>query len=253
MKLGAVLNVLNQAGNTSAIADQAKAYADLGFEGLWTAQAVGRGFMVHDPLMTLAVAAAVTDDMILGTAVLQVPLYHPLDLAHRIFCLKQVAGERFMLGVGAGSTAQDFHTFGRVFDHRFRDFHRTLADLREVLATGKLGDRDLSPWPEVLGAPKILLGSWGKGVKRAAETCDGWIASAMYRSADEIEEAFRRYQQAGGGTSVVSTIRVDAKTDLGELKDRLARFSEMGFDHGVVVNIGDAPPQKAFRGLASHT
>ena len=245
MKFGAILNVLDDASNARAIAEQAKAYADAGFESLWTAQAVGRGFMVHDPLMTLAVAAAVTDDLVLGTAVLQLPLYHPLDLAHRLFCLKQMAGERLVLGVGAGSTADDFKTFGRDYERRFTDFRETLADLREVFATGKVRDINLSPWPEVGGAPPILLGSWGKGVERAAKHYDGWIASAMYRDADEIASALGAYKSAGGGLSVVSTIRVSTKTDLGELKDQLLSFSAMGFDHGVIVRMDGGPAIEA--------
>ena len=251
MKLGAILNVIDEPGNPRAIAERAKAYADLGFEGLWTAQAVGRGFMVHDPLMSLAVAAAVTDDIVLGTAVLQVPLYHPLDLAHRIFCLKQMAGDRLLLGVGAGSTDKDFHAFDRDYDRRFKSFRQILADMREVFASGRLGDKNLSPWPEVQGTPKILLGSWGQGVMRAAQQFDGWIASAMYRSADEIQGALDTFSEAGSGTSVVSTIRVDANTDLGELKARLARFADMGFDHAVVVQMGNKPSAKALRRLVT--
>jgi len=249
MKLGAVLNVFDDPGNPKAISNRARVLADAGFESLWTVQAVGRGFMVHDPLMTLAVAAAVTDDILLGTAVLQVPLYHPLDLAHRVLCLKQMAGDRLVLGVGAGSTEQDFNTFDRSYPDRFTDFRRMIIELREIFATGSVGDKDLSPWPQVKGSQKLFLGSWGKGVIRAAREYDGWIASAMYRSNDEIDAAIRTYKQAGGGTSVVSTIPVSAETDLGELQSRLSRFAEMGFDHAVVVQMGDAPSAEAIRRL----
>ncbi len=249
MKLGAIVNVVDDASNPKAIARRAQVLASCGFESLWTAQAIGRGFMVHDPLMTLASAAAVTDDIMLGTAVLQVPLYHPLDLAHRVLCLKQMTGSRLILGVGAGSTEHDFSTFGRNYGERFKDFRRLMGELREIFDTGRLGSKDLSPWPQVVGPPKLFLGSWGKGVMRAAREYDGWIASAMYRSADDIEDTLRAYKQAGGKTSVVSTIRVHTKTDLGELRARLARFADMGFDHAVVVQTGDDPPAEAIRGL----
>ncbi len=249
MKLGAILNFLDEPGNPKAIMTRAKELSRCGFEGLWTAQAIGRGFMVHDPLMTLATAAAVTDDILLGTAVLQVPLYHPLDLAHRVLCLKQMAGERLILGIGAGSTEVDFNTYDRDYSNRFKDFYRIVDELRQVFETGKLGDKDLSPWPHVAGGQALYLGSWGKGVMRAAREFDGWIASGMYRSTDEIEAALRAYKQAGGGTSVVSTIPVHAKTDLGELKMRLTRFADAGFDHAVIVQMGDGPPAETIRRL----
>ncbi len=249
MKLGAILNVFDDPGNPKAISNRAHILADCGFESLWTAQAIGRGFMVHDPLMTLAVAAAVTDDILLGTAVLQVPLYHPLDLAHRVLCLKQMAGDRLVLGVGAGSTEHDFNALNRSYGDRFRDFRRMMTELREIFATGSLDDKDLSPWPQVKGSPKLFLGSWGQGVIRAAHEYDGWIASAMYRSGDEIEAALRTYRQAGGETSVVSTIPIHAETDLGELNERLSRFADMGFDHAVIVQRGGGPPAEAIRRL----
>ena len=249
MKLGAILNVFDNPRNRRAIAERAKSLADCGFESLWTAQGIGRGFIVPDPLMTLAVAAAVTEKITLGTAVLQVPLYHPLDLAHRVFSLAQMAGDRLVLGVGAGSTEHDFNTFDRDYGNRFKDFSRMTDELRTVFETGKLGDKDLSPWPHVKGGPKLYLGSWGKGVARAAREYDGWIASGMYREVDEIEAALRTYKRSGGGASVVSTIPVDAKTDLGELKARLARLAEMGFEHAVVVQMGSGPPAEAIRRL----
>ena len=245
MKLGAILGILADPSNPKALAEQARAYADQGYGSLWTAQTIGRGFMVPDPILSLAVAASVTDDLLLGTAILQVPLYHPLDLAHRLFSLKQIAGDRFIFGVGAGSTENDFQAFDRDYANRFEHFREMLQDLREIFETGRLGEVDLTPWPTTLGTPKLYLGSWDKGIRRAATEFDGWIASAMYRTIDQIEAAAVEYHQAGGQASVISSIIVNADTDLGELKDRFQRFSAMGFDHAVIVRTpGAASPEE---------
>lgn len=241
MKLGAIIGVLSDSSNPNTLAEHARAYADQGYDSLWAAQAIGRGFMVQDPLLSLAVAAAATDHLLLGTAILQVPLYHPADLAHRIFSLKQIAGERFIFGVGAGSTEQDFRAFDRDYSTRFTRFREVLGDLRAGFETGKLGDTDLTPWPAVLGAPKLFLGSWGNGVSRAAKEFDGWIASAMYRSIEDIEVAAQKYREAGGQESVISSIILNAETDLGELKERFERFAESGFDHAVILRTPGAP------------
>ena len=97
MRMGALLSPLADATNTGALAAQARAYEGAGFSSLWMVQAIGRGFIFTDPLIALGVAATVTEHVTLGTAVLQVPLYRPMDLAHRVFSLQQICGDRLIL------------------------------------------------------------------------------------------------------------------------------------------------------------
>lgn len=235
MRLGALLGPVTQAQNPHELAEQARTYVAEGFDSLWSAQAVGRGFMITDPFVTLSVAASVTETVELGTAVLQVPLYHPMEFAHRVFSLMQVCGGRFILGIGTGSTESDFAAFGRSYATRHRDFAASVAQLREVFAEGKSGDVDLSPWPAVRGGPPLFLGSWGAGVERAAEHYDGWIASGHYRAPDEVIAALERYRGAGGGRAIVSTLMITPQDDLGEKAEMLGRFAEAGFDDAVVM------------------
>ncbi len=249
MKLGALLGPITDPSRSDFLAEQAKALEGEGFGSLWTAQAVGRGFMLTDPIVALTVAASVTRSVEIGTAVLQVPLYDPLDLAYRVLSLQQVCGDRLRLGVGAGSTQNDFDTFGRDYESRFQDFETALATLREVFAHGGSGARQLSPWPAVQGGPPIFYGTWGKGVERAAQEFDGWIASGMHRTPEQVAAAAARYQAAGGGRAIVSTIQVGKDTDLGELRERFAVFSEAGFDDAVVMLLPGAPEPAAVRAL----
>ena len=234
---------------THTLAEQARRYAGEGLQSLWSAKAVGRGFMITDPFETLSVAATVAESVEIGTAVVQVPLYHPVELAHRVFSLQQICGERLILGVGAGSTEQDFAAFGRDYANRFRQFRSNMSDLRTVFAEGRHGDVDLSPWPAVKGGPRLFLGSWGNGVAQAAEEFDGWIASANYRTPAEVVAALERYRAAGGGQAIVSTIQIGARTDLGELKAKLDLFEAAGFDDAVVMLLPGAPGPAAIRKL----
>ena len=251
MRLGALLGPITDPANPNFLADQARMYADEGYTSLWSAQAIGRGFLITDPFVVLAAAAAVTDGVELGTAVLQVPLYHPMDLAHRVFSLQQLCGERLIFGVGAGSTESDFNAYGRNFDSRFKDFNSSLAVLREIFATGGSGDSQHGPWPQVLGGPPLFYGSWGKGVKRAAAEFDGWIASGHYRTVDEVCAALGEYRGAGGGRAIVSTLQVGADTDLGEFGDKLQRFADAGFDDAVVMLLPGAPAAAEIRKLVA--
>jgi len=249
MRLGALLPPVLPDSPQNVLAEQARRYVGEGFESLWAAQAVGRGFMVTDPLLALAVAASVTEGVALGTAIVQVPLYQTMDLAHRVLSLQQICGDRLILGVGAGSTEQDFAAFERPFTSRFEDFTARMAQLRQVLRTGKLEGADLSAWPAVLGGPPLFLGSWGKGVERAASSFDGWLASAHYRTPSQVNAALARYRRAGGGRAVVSTIILPPFTDLGELKAKLDGFAEAGFDDAVVMFVTGGPEPAAVRRL----
>jgi alkanesulfonate monooxygenase SsuD/methylene tetrahydromethanopterin reductase-like flavin-dependent oxidoreductase (luciferase family) len=235
MRLGVLMGRIADPANPRWLAEQAGRIAGEGFQSLWIGQAIGRGFMMPDPFVALGVAATVTDEVELGAAVLQAPLYRPVDLAHRILSLQQLCGDRLIIGLGAGSTEADFLAFGEDYKRRFASFRQGLPILRQMLATGRRGAADLSPWPVVKGGPKLFLGSWGGGVEEAAKDFDGWIASATFRSVAEIEAAAERHRAAGGGRSVVSSIMVTDETDLGELRERLGRFSAAGFDDAVVM------------------
>jgi alkanesulfonate monooxygenase SsuD/methylene tetrahydromethanopterin reductase-like flavin-dependent oxidoreductase (luciferase family) len=249
MRPGATLAQLSPGSPPAPIAEQAKRYVGEGFESLWIPQAVGRGFMVPDPFVTLAVAATATEGVELGTATVQIPLYHPADLAHRILSLLSVCGDRLTLGVSPGSTEADFVTFERDYAGRFRTFDQNLARLR-VLVTGGRDERaDLAPAAMANGGPPLLLGSWGAKVERAAREFDGWVASAYRLTADEIIAAHERYRAAGGRRAVVCTIQLSGPGDLGPTGELLQRYAEAGFDDAVVLLGPDGPDPKQVRAL----
>ncbi|MEM7078988.1 MAG: LLM class flavin-dependent oxidoreductase [Pseudomonadota bacterium] len=246
MRLGALLGPIVNGSKHRTLADQAVNFARSGYSSLWSAQAIGRGFMITDPLQALTVAATVAPDVEVGTAVLQLPLYHPMELAHRIYSLQQIAGGRLLLGVGAGSTEADFAAYERDYEARFKTFYAHLDRLREIFADSQ---NALSPWPAVAQGPDLLFGTWGKKVEEAAHRFDGWIASGHYRTPDEVCAALARYRAAGGGRAIVSTLQVGADTDLGEFGAKLEQFAQAGFDDGVVMLLPGAPDAEAVRAL----
>lgn len=248
MELGAIITP-NEPADPQSLADLCQQLVADGYTSLWTPHAIGRGQMLTDPLMALAVAATCTDDVLVGTAIAQLPLYAPADVAHRVMSLHQICGDRLILGVGPGSTPDDFAAFGQDFANRFDTFEQSLAALRSFLSTGSYGDTQLTGWPQVGGAPPIYFGTWGKGVERAAAEFDGWIASGMKRTVEQVEAAAARFHAAGGGPSIVSTILLGPKTDLGELRERFERYAAAGFDHAVVMLLPGGPTPAAVRAL----
>lgn len=244
MRLGALLGPVNPA-RPDSIAEQAKTLEASGYTSLWAAQSIGRGFMSIDPMVALSIAAGVTEEVELGTAILQLPLYRPVNVALQTFSLMQTSGNRLTLGVGAGSTEADYKAFGLPFENRFRQFNEDLETLRHWFAEGKIDDSDLTPWPSVKGGPPIYYGTWGKGVARAAKEFSGWIASGMYRTPDELEIAIKGYRAAGGQRAIVSTILLAPDKDIREIETQLGRYREAGFDDAVVMFLpGGATPEE---------
>ena len=77
------------------------------------------------PLVAMAGAAAVTERMRIGTAVLLVPLYAPLKLAEDVAVLDNLSQGRFVFGVAPGYVTEEFAAHGVPRDERvgrFRGF-----------------------------------------------------------------------------------------------------------------------------------
>ena len=247
MRLGAVLAPFSPAQQERPLADRARRYADAGFTSLWAASSIGRGVFMTDPFVALSVAAAVTRDVELGTGIVQVPLHHPVELAHRVLSLVEVCGNRLIMGVGAGSSETDFAALQRDYSGRLDALHRDLAPLRGLLRTGAWGEVSLNPVPGP--PPPIFYGTWGGDIERAAREFDGWIASARFRGAGELESRLRRYRAAGGRRAIVTTIMVSAGSDLGSLRARLQQYADYGFDDAVIMFMPGAPDPERVRAL----
>jgi alkanesulfonate monooxygenase SsuD/methylene tetrahydromethanopterin reductase-like flavin-dependent oxidoreductase (luciferase family) len=224
----------------------------VGLDSAWCFDAIGRGFMIPDPLIAVSVAASVTERVEVGTCILQVPLRRPVELAHRILTAHLVCRGRLLLGVGAGSTKTDFDAIGLNFETRLRDLDEALVIMRRLWAGEQVGTANLAPWPTALGGPKVLIGSWrGKEwIPRAAKDFDGWIASGARTNFATIAEGIRRYRAAGGARAIVTNLAVDLDAPSTAVADdepfhlrcapaaaaeRLRRLADLGFDDAVLV------------------
>ena len=234
MRLGMLLSV-HDGSDANALTQSAISIESAGYDSIWSAQAMGRGFMMADPLVALTAVAAVTETVEVGTAILQLPLYNPADLALKCYALAQISGGRFILGVGAGSSRSDYDIHQADFAGRFIEFEQSLRQLREIFVSGEANGIKLNPWASVVEGVPLYFGTWGKNVERAAKEFEGWIASGMHRTVDQVIDAIDEYKKAGGGRAIVSTIQISSDTDLGEMRERLNRYREAKFDDAVVM------------------
>lgn len=238
----------------SSLADASQRIEEAGFESAWTFDSIGRGALRPDPLTALAVAGTVTRGIELGTGVLQVPLRNPVELAQRVLTAHHVSGGRLLFGVGAGSTAADFAALGVDFSTRFRRLGESLTIMRRLWAGEQVDGASLVPvWPEVLGGPPVLIGSWAgsKWIARAAREFDGWIGSGARSSWRSLREGIARFRDLGGKRAVVTNVVAhlespdaspDGPDDPCDLRcprevarERLHRLCEWGFDDIVLV------------------
>jgi alkanesulfonate monooxygenase SsuD/methylene tetrahydromethanopterin reductase-like flavin-dependent oxidoreductase (luciferase family) len=87
----------------------------------------------HDPLITLAAAAACSERLRLGTAVLVAGIRHPVALAKQLASLACLAGDRVVLGAASGWYAAEYAAFGYSIAERRSRTDECLAAVRRLL------------------------------------------------------------------------------------------------------------------------
>jgi alkanesulfonate monooxygenase SsuD/methylene tetrahydromethanopterin reductase-like flavin-dependent oxidoreductase (luciferase family) len=258
MRLGIVTIPRQLPGGGVSMIDQlvtcARKVEELGFHGLWLTDAFGRGRTTLDPFSELGVLCAVTKTIELGTCVVQVPIRHPVELAHRAQSINLLSGGRFRFGIGTGSTRADFECVQADYDARFK----ALPGLIDVMERTYRGEAvygpALSVWPGTEGGPPMMLGAWRspRWINLAARL-HGWISSGIHSKWEDVEIGLKMYREAGGKRAIVANIFADFRDNpdgapvphhlnisligvsKAEARDRLKRLADMGIDDALVV------------------
>jgi len=241
----------------------------LDFHGIWLTDAFGRGWTTLDPLSTIGMLCAVTKKVELGTCVIQVPIRHPVEHAHRVQTINLLSGGRFRFGIGTGSTKADFDVVQADFDTRFKVLPGMLEVMRRTWNGEAVYGPALSVWPGTEGGPPVMLGAWRspRWINLAAHHCQGWIASGIHSKWEDVEIGLRMYREAGGKRAIVANIFADFRANpvgspIGrpltislicspaEARERLKRLADMGIDDALVVCPFEDPTQlEIIRGL----
>src|SRR5260370_38187283 len=95
-----------------------------------------------------------------------------------------MSNNRLILGVGSGSTRDDFELLGYDYDRRFRTFKNDLEIMNRVWNGEPVNGGTLSTWPGGKGGPPILIGAWRspRWITNAAHQAQGWSPSGRLRS-----------------------------------------------------------------------
>jgi alkanesulfonate monooxygenase SsuD/methylene tetrahydromethanopterin reductase-like flavin-dependent oxidoreductase (luciferase family) len=242
----------------------------LQFHGLWLTDAFGRGWATLDPLSAMGVLCAATRSIELGTCVIQLPIRHPVEHAHRAQTINLLSNGRFRFGVGTGSTKADFDVVQADYDARFKVLPGMLDAMRRTWNGEPVHGPALSVWPGTEGGPPVMLGAWRspRWINLAAQL-QGWISSGIHSSWDDVAIGLRMYREAGGQRAIVANIFADfregnpqgspigrplsisliGQTPAGA-RDILQRLADMGIDDALIVCPFDDPSQlETIRGL----
>ena len=104
----------------------------LGFESAWVVEQVLGALPSLEPVELLSWAAAVTDRIRLGTAVLLTPLRSPVHLAKSLATVDQLSGGRLDVGIGLGGDAKIYAAFGISAARRVARFNEGLRLMRAL-------------------------------------------------------------------------------------------------------------------------
>ncbi len=144
---------------------------------------------VLDPIVSLAIAAAVTERIGLGTNVLVAPFYSPIVLARSLTAIDMASNGRLTVGLGLGWSTDEFDAVGVPQRHLAGHLEEFLDVLDSVWADGvssHSGERfhiapaTILPTPVQRPRPPILLAAYTPaGLDRVARRADGWTPAGL--------------------------------------------------------------------------
>jgi probable F420-dependent oxidoreductase len=170
---------------------------ELGFAGLWTMDDLLSARPFLDPMGILGYAAAVTEHLTLGVAVLIVSHHNPAVLAKQFTTLDHLSEGRLVVGVGVGH--DDESTSGIGFPTKgLGDRSAEVIAILKAFWTEprasfegdiwRFSELPMEPKPLRRPHPPIWLGgNRPPALRRAAEVADGWIGAGSSSTAEFAE------------------------------------------------------------------
>jgi probable F420-dependent oxidoreductase len=222
-----------------------------------------------EPFVVLAMAAATTKNLRIGTSVLLVPEHEPLATAKRIATLDKLSGGRLILGIGAGWLREAAEPLGSDFPHRWTQAAEHVAAMRELWSNeaasfrGKYVKFDgivCNPKPAQRPGPPILIGSMDKNaLKWVARWGDGYnpvcfvtdkAVSFMRKKLAELKQECDQVGRDFGKLDI--TLMICLTGDRPQTQQLLAQLDELGVNRVVQVSASEPLFEGDYRAKLDH-
>ena len=177
----------------------------LGFHSLWTQEQLLGGAASLDPVSALTYAAALTERVRLGVAVLLTTLGSPVHLAKTLGTLDHLSQGRLIVGVGLGGNLPQYPAYGIAKVGRVARFVEGLRVMKAlwtepaVTLTGRFWRLDgarMEPKPVQRPHPPLWFGAHAPAaITRAVALGDGFIGAGA-SSIDEFGEVVKVLREA---------------------------------------------------------
>jgi alkanesulfonate monooxygenase SsuD/methylene tetrahydromethanopterin reductase-like flavin-dependent oxidoreductase (luciferase family) len=127
-----IRGVIDDTRTMVGLAEQAE------FDVAWFAEHHFMNYSISvSPLMMATYLASTTTRIRLGSAVVVLPLYHPLRIAQEIALLDQLSEGRVVLGVGTGYQKYELERYGKTLESKTEVFLEYWSIVEQVLTEGR--------------------------------------------------------------------------------------------------------------------
>ena len=236
--------------------DLAKMLEERGFESMWVPEHThipanrqsawpGGGELpkdywhTYDPFVALTAAAAVTNEIKLGTGICLMIERDPITTAKEIASLDLISNGRFIFGIGGGWNSEEMEDHGTDFRTRWRLLRENILAMKQIWTTdeaefhGEYVNFDKMwayPKPLQKPHPPILMGGDGPTTfDRVVEYCDGWMPIGSRNSggpslSEKIALLKRQASEAGRDPESLDITSFGVRPD----PELVARLEESG-------------------------
>jgi probable F420-dependent oxidoreductase len=170
----------------------------LGFHSAWVVEHTFGAMPALAPIELLTYAAAMTERLRLGAAVLLTALRTPVQTAKSLATLDQLSGGRLIVGVGLGGNPKVYPAFGLTAERRAARFAEGLRVMKrlwtepQVTLDGEfyqLENVSVQPRPLQTPHPPLWFGGHHElALRRAVELGDGFIGAGSASTATFAEQ-----------------------------------------------------------------
>ena len=164
-----------------------------------------RYYDAMDPFVTLAMAAAATKTLKIGTGVCLIAQRDPIQTAKLVASIDQVSNGRFVFGVGNGWNQDEMENHGTNFATRHKLARERIEAMKAIWTQdtaeyhGEFVDfGPMQAWPKPVQKPHppiLVGGAFPYSARRAVRYGNGWMPQITAGSPTPLTELIPRFRQ----------------------------------------------------------